>query len=78
MSEGLLLTRSKTAPFDRDVCFFCDQKARCRQPLHLISTSSAGESLQTAVKKLGDPKFLVKLSTAVDSKDAHAIDVKYK
>ena len=38
---------------------------------------SAGSSLDAAVKKEGDEKLHVKLSTAVDSRDAHAIDIKY-
>lgn len=72
-----LLTRSKTAPYDKDVCFFCNDEARYQQPLHLVSTKSAGYSLEAAVKKLDDPKLLVKLSTAIDARDAHAIDIKY-
>ena len=38
---------------------------------------SAGSSLDAAVKKEGDEKLHVKLSTAVDSRDAHAIDIEY-
>lgn len=75
--EQGLLTRSKTAPYDRDVCFFCDGQAGYQQPLHMVSTESAGSSLDAAVKKLDDPRLLVKLSTALDSQDAHAIDIKY-
>lgn len=66
------LTRSKTSPYNRDVCFFCDAEGGYRQPLHTVSALSAGSSLDD-----GDEKLLVKLSTAVDSKDAHAIDIKY-
>ncbi|CAH3182355.1 unnamed protein product [Porites lobata] len=72
-----LFTRSKTAPYDRVVCFFCDGEAKYQQPLHMVSTKSAGSSLEAAVKTSGDPKLLVKLSTALDGQDAHAIDVKY-
>lgn len=71
------LTRSKTLPYDRDVCFFCDGKANHQQPLHLVCTDTAGESLQAAIKKAEDQRLLVKLSTSVDGKDAHAIDIKY-
>ena len=71
------LTRSKTSPCNRDVCFFSDGEGEYRQPLHTVSTLSAGSSLDAAVKKEGDEKLHVKLSTAVDSKDAHAIDIKY-
>ena len=71
------LTRSKTPPYNRDVCFFCDGEGGYRQQLHTVSTSSAGSSLDAAIKKEGDEKLHVKLSTSVDSKDAHAIDIKY-
>lgn len=71
------LTRSKTSPYNRDVCFFCDGVGGYRQPLHTVSTSTAGSSLDAAIKKEGDEKLHVKLSTSVDSKDAHAIDIKY-
>ncbi|CAH3164810.1 unnamed protein product [Porites lobata] len=78
-SESLqgLLTRSKTVPYDSNLCFFCEEKAKYQNPLHLVSTSSAGSSLDNAVKQSKDPKLLVKLSTALDSTDAHAIDIKY-
>ena len=59
------------------MCFFCDGEGGYRQPLHTVSTSSAGSSLDAAIKKEGDEKLHVKLSTSVDSKDAHAIDIKY-
>ena len=72
-----LFTRSKTVPFDRNVCFFCDGQAKYQQPLHLVSTTSAGNSLAAAVKRSSDPRLLVKLSTAADNQDAHAIDIKY-
>lgn len=75
--SALPLTRSKTAPYSRDVCFFCDGEETYRQPLHKVTTFSAGNSLDTAVRKLQDEKLLVKLSTAVDTKDAHAIDIRY-
>ena len=42
-----------------------------------MSTSSAGSSLDNAVKQSKDPKLLVKLLTALDSTDAHVIDIKY-
>ena len=71
------LTHSKTSPYNQDVCFFCDAEGGYRQPPHTVSTLSAGSSLDAAVKKQGDEKLHVKLSTAVDSKDAHAIDIKY-
>ena len=71
------LTRSKTSPYDRNVCFFCEGHANYKQSLHSVSTFSAGESLRAAIEFSGNDKLRVKLSTAVDANDAHAIDIKY-
>ncbi|KAK2563742.1 hypothetical protein P5673_012729, partial [Acropora cervicornis] len=71
------LTRSKTTPYNRDVCFFCDKAAGYREQLGTVSTKSAGKSLHDAIEITGNDKLWVKLSTAVDLKDAHAIDIKY-
>ena len=71
------LTRSKTTPYNRDVCFFCDKAAGYREQLRTVSTKSAGKSLHDAIEITGNDKLRVKLSTAVDLKDAHAIDIKY-
>ena len=40
-------------------------------------TSSAGESLNEAIRLSKDDSLRVKLSTAIDAKDAHANDIKY-
>lgn len=71
------LTRSKTAPYNSDLCFFCDGMETLRQPLHKARTETAGHALDTAIRKQQNEKLLVKLSTAVDTKDAHAIDIRY-
>ena len=72
------LTRSKTCPYDRDACFFCDGAARNYQdPLHEVRTENAGISLRNAIDQKGDQKLKVKLATAIDSCDAHAVDIKY-
>ncbi|CAH3131547.1 unnamed protein product, partial [Pocillopora meandrina] len=63
----------KTVPYDINLCFFCEEKAKYQNPLHLVSTSSAGSSLDNAIKQSKDSKLLVKLSTALDSTDAHSI-----
>ena len=42
------LTPLKTSPYNRDVCFFCDGEGGYHQPLHTISTLSAGSSLDAA------------------------------
>lgn len=44
------LTRSKTMPNNRDVCFFCEKAAGYQDPLHSISITSAGHSLRMAIK----------------------------
>lgn len=61
--DGSLLTRSKTQPYNRDVCFFCDGQPGYRQTLHNVTTLSAGESLRSAVSLSGNDKLSVKLST---------------
>ena len=71
-------TRSKTIPYDKNVCFFCDSDAAgYRQSLHNVMTSSAGESLRAAIEMSSNDKLRVKLSSAIDPSDAHAIDIKY-
>ena len=70
-------TRWKTSPFDKNACFFCDGKASYKYPLHDVTTSSAGEFLNEAIRLSKDDSLRVKLSTAIDAKDAHAIDIKY-
>lgn len=71
------MTRSKTVPYDKNVCFFCEGSAGYRQTLHSVSTSSAGESLRAAIQMSSNDKLRVKLSSAIDPSDAHAIDIKY-
>lgn len=72
-----LLTRSRTTPYNKDVCFFCDGPPGYRRNLHNISTLSAGESLKAAVKLSGNDKLAVKLNTSIAENDAHSIDIKY-
>ena len=45
--------------------------------MHKVLTENAGHSLNEAIEKNGDEKLKVKLSTAVDAHDAHAIDIRY-
>lgn len=75
-SSSVPFTRSSTAPFTRNMCFFCQQDDPMSR-LHKVSTFNAGEKLQKAVKDYGSDSLQVRLSTAVDPTDAHAIDVKY-
>ena len=71
------LTRSQTCPYNKEVCFFCEQAAGNQDPLHSVSTTSAGQSIRSAVQILGDTKLQTKLATAIDTNDAHAMDIKY-
>lgn len=77
MKEPSQLTRSQTSPYDKSACFFCEEKGTTKQPLHNVSTFSAGESLNEAINLSGNDILRVKLSTSVDATDAHAIDIKY-
>ena len=76
-SDSCKLTRTKTVPFNKDGCFFCDGEASHLNPFHKVLTGNAGHSVYEAIDKKGDEKLKVKLSTAVDSHDAHAIDIRY-
>ena len=70
------LTRSnKTNPYNRDECLFCEKAAGYRHTLRTVSTKSASKSLHHAIEISGNDGLRVKLSTAVDLKDAHAIDI---
>ena len=69
-------TRSKTTPYDKDVCFFCDDAAGYRDSLHSVSPFSAGKSLRAAVGLSNYDKLVVKLNTAISGDDAHSIDIK--
>ena len=71
------LTRSKTSPYNKNVCFFCYGLPRYRKNLHNISTFPAGESLRTAIGMSGNDKLSVKLNTSIAPDDAHSIDIKY-
>ena len=75
--EGPQLTRSKTSPYNKEACFFCDETAGYRENLHNVSTFSAGESLRAAVNMSGNEKLSVKLNTAIAGNDAPSIDIKY-
>ena len=43
-SDSCKLTRSKTVPFNKDRCFFCDGEASYLNPLHKVLTGNAGHS----------------------------------
>jgi len=70
-------TRSQSTPFNKNVCFFCNEAATERNKLHEVETFNAGSSLKEAIEKSDDKELKVKLCTAIDDGDAHAIDIKY-
>ena len=76
--ETKKLTRSQTCPYNKKVCFFCERVATHQEHLHSVSTTSAGQSIRSAVQILGDAKLQTKLATAIDSNDAYVIDIKYQ
>ena len=59
------------------MCLFCEKTAGYRDTLRTVSTNSAGKSLHDVIEISGNDELRVKLSSAVDLKDAHAIDIKY-
>lgn len=70
------LTRRSVEPYNNELCFFC-QKADKIHPLLKVSTDTVGQKLRKAVELSKNEVFRVRLSTAIDPKDAHAIDVRY-
>lgn len=76
-SEGIAFTRSQTVVYEKDKCFFCDQTADRKEKLRKVSTDKAGRNLREAIELRNDDKLRVRLSEAIDSNDAHAIDVLY-
>ena len=77
VSSTNVFTRSKSKPYNSDVCFFCDGEGKRNNPLFRIRTDKAGKNLHEAIKKSNNNELLVKLNTAIDPKDAHAIDIQY-
>ena len=75
--EESKFTRSQSVAFDKNLCFFCEYKASHQNPLHKVATENAGRALKEAVEKSGNQKQQVKLFTAIDPQDAHAIDIRY-
>ena len=76
-SSSGTLTRSQSTPYNKDLCFFCENGASYKNPLHTVATENAGLSLKEAIEKSGNEKLHVKLCTSINPEDAHAIDIKY-
>ena len=45
--------------------------------MHKVATDKAGSILKNAVEKANNNTLKVKLSTAINQEDAHAIDIRY-
>ena len=73
--DTLRFTRSSSTPFNRDLCFFCQEVTK--EIVHVVSTFNAGKQLKKAVEEGSNHKWKVQLSAAISADDAHAIDVKY-
>ena len=71
------LTRSKTTPYNKAVCFFCDGEGFNREKLREVRAMNAGASLREAIELSRNDLLRVKFSTAINASDAHAIDIKY-
>ena len=70
------LTRSKTV--QSHSFKNCKKAAGYQDPLHSISTTSADHSLRVAIKTAENDRLQVKLSPAIDSENAVAIDINYQ
>ena len=73
--EETKLTRSQTSPYNKDACFFCNEVAGYQKTLHSMTTLQL--LIRDAVEISRNEKLRIKLSTAIDINDVHAIDVKY-
>jgi hypothetical protein len=68
---------SSSHPFHSAMCFFCQKHDASLGKLHEVTSFNSGKKLRAAVAASDSDIFKVRLSTAIDPKDAHAIDVKY-
>lgn len=72
-----MFTRSQSVSFKNALCFFCEGTDSYNNPLHKVVTDKAGKSLKMAVEMSKNQIFAVKLATAINPEDAHAIDIRY-
>ena len=78
LSGSRTFTRSQSAPYNSNLCFFCEDPGSYKYPLHRVAIQNTGSiSVKEAIKKSGNEKLRVKLSTTLDPQDAHAIDIRY-
>ncbi|MES9905753.1 MAG: hypothetical protein ABW168_24165 [Sedimenticola sp.] len=72
-SSSTTYTRSQTAPLDKNKCFFCQKVTE--DELFKVGPINAGQKLQRAIEVSGNPDMSTRLSTAISTGDARAIDV---
>ena len=77
VSESVAFTRSQSALYIKELCFFCEEKGTNAYPLHKVFTTSVGQALKKAIQKLANDRLYVKLCTAINPEDTHAIDIRY-
>ncbi|XP_068739370.1 uncharacterized protein [Montipora capricornis] len=63
------LTRSKTSPYNKAVCFFCDGKGCNREKPREVRTINSGGSQREAIQLSRNDKLRVKFSTAINASD---------
>ena len=71
------LTHSMENPFNKELCFFCQEDKQNLGMLHEVCTFNAGEKLQKTIKASQSDDLRVRLNTAINPSDARAIDIKY-
>ena len=69
-------TRSKSTPYERDICFFCEQGESYGNLLHEVKSDNAGRFLEQVIEKARSEKLMVKLCTAINLEDALAMKIK--
>ena len=61
------LTRSKTTPYNKAVCFFCDDEGCNREKLREVRTMNSTRSLREAIELSRNDKLRVKFSIAINA-----------
>ena len=70
------LSRTLTAAYNKELCFFCQTDDEKRS-VHAIQTESRGKQLHDFVKNCDNDLYKVYLSSAIKPDDALSIDVQY-
>ena len=75
-SHEVRLSRSSTARYDKQMCFFC-QTYKEKELVHAIQSGIRGKQLHDYVTNCDKDIFKVYLSSAIKPDDALSIDVRY-